>query len=468
MHLTNSWHENSGGVATFYRALIAEANRRQQPIRVVVPAEAERIEEVGEFGRIYHLSAPRSPMNPDYRVLYPSRFLFPGTRLQQILIAERPDLVEISDKYTLHYLAAVLRLNLLPAIDFRPTVVGTIHERIYDNVAAYLGRIPLGRQLCSVYVKWMYFPFFDHHVANSEYTAAELRAASKGQLVPRGTWIRPMGVDLSVLSPTRKSKQVRQELQRDVGGSDESVLLLYVGRLVPEKNLSLLFETFSHLRKNSEIDFRLLIAGEGMERPYWEKKCARDFPGTVQFLGHIKDRGNLADLYANADIFIHPNPREPFGIAPLEAIASGLPLVAPSCGGVSSYANSENAWVTEADARSFTRAIQEAVANPRQTNEKVKNAQSTVQRYSWESVAASFLDLYDEIHEARTSRFRLNLEQAVPGADFYSPPVANPNSVPMHHISQLAEKSFRLVSRLLPQSRDRRCPPISADPVESA
>lgn len=244
MHLTNSWHENSGGVATFYRALIAEANRRQQPIRMVVPGATERVEEIGEFGRIYHLEAPRSPLNRDYRVLYPSRFLFPGTRLQQILIAERPDVVEISDKYTLNYLGAMLRLHLLPAVDSCPAVVGTIHERIYDNVAAYLGSIPFARQLCSVYVKWMYFPFFDHHVANSEYTADELRAAAQGQLVLRGTWIRPMGVDLSVLSPARQSGEIRQRLRQDLGASDHSVLLLYVGRLVPEKNLSLLFDPF--------------------------------------------------------------------------------------------------------------------------------------------------------------------------------------------------------------------------------
>ena len=50
-------------------------------------------------------------------------------------------------------------------------------------------------------------------------------------------------------------------------------------------------------------------------------------PGRVHFLGHLPDRRQLASLYANADVFVHPNPREPFGIGPLEAMASGLPLV---------------------------------------------------------------------------------------------------------------------------------------------
>src|SRR5208283_3875917 len=167
MHFTNSWHENSGGVATFYRALIKEANRRQQQIRLVVPAAHDRIEETGDFGRIYHVQAPPAPFNSDYRAIYPSQFLFRGSKLQEILIAERPDLVEISDKYTLNYLGILLRLRLMPAVDFRPIVVGNSQERMDDNVGAYLEALPFARRFCSIYMKWLYFPFFDHHIANS-------------------------------------------------------------------------------------------------------------------------------------------------------------------------------------------------------------------------------------------------------------------------------------------------------------
>jgi hypothetical protein len=60
LHLTNSWHETSGGIATFYRALVDEANRRRHLIRLVVPGEEDRVEECGEFGRIYHLKASAS------------------------------------------------------------------------------------------------------------------------------------------------------------------------------------------------------------------------------------------------------------------------------------------------------------------------------------------------------------------------------------------------------------------------
>jgi len=44
-------------------------------------------------------------------------------------------------------------------------------------------------------MKWVYFPFFDHHIVNSAYTAEELREASRGHITARNTWIRPMGIE---------------------------------------------------------------------------------------------------------------------------------------------------------------------------------------------------------------------------------------------------------------------------------
>jgi glycosyltransferase involved in cell wall biosynthesis len=448
MHLTNSWHENSGGIATFYRALIVEANRRRQPIRLVVPAALDRIEEVGEFGRIHHIKSPSSPLNPDYRTIYPSQYLFPESKLQQILAAERPDLVEISDKYTLNYLGALLRQRLLIAVDFRPVVVGLSQERMDDNFRAYLGDIPFSREFCSLYMRWLYFPFFDHHIANSAYTASELQPAAHGQLVPRGTWVRPMGVDLTQLSPQRRSTELRRRLLQNFGCSDESFLLLYAGRLAPEKNLPLLFDVLIYLSKNGARDYRLLVAGDGTERRRWEEKCSHDAPGRALFLGHIKDREVLADLYANSDVFVHPNPREPFGIAPLEAMASGLPLVAPSTGGVASYASGENAWISEPNVKSFAEAVEESATNRKLASEKTRKALATARFYGWESVASSFLDLYGELSQPPAPQ-----NGAVSQPAFYSSPAAGFRAVFMQGVSKLAARSFRLGLRLTSQSR---------------
>jgi len=461
LHLTNSWHETSGGIATFYRALIREANRRGHEICLIVPAEADRVEQAGEFGRIYHLRAPKARFNSDYRVIYPSQFIPPGSKIQQILAFERPDLVEICDKYTLNYLGALLRMRLVERLDFRPLVVGLSQERMDDNFRAYLGAIPFAAQFCSVYMKWLYFPFFDHHITNSEYTADELRSAARGQLVPRGTWVRPMGVDLGRLSPQRRRPDLRRRLLQEFGVSEDAVLLLYVGRLVPEKNLSLLFDLLGRLSGGSERDYRLLVVGEGIERDLWESKCAAHMPGRALFFGHIHDKDVLADLYANADVFVHPNPREPFGIAPLEAMASGLPLVVPDAGGVTSYANPENAWTVPAEVESYAAAVEETVTNRDLAAAKTLKAIEAARQFEWATAAAAFLDLYEQLKH-------LEAEVNTLGAPaFCSTPARCVQAALMRGAAHIAEKGFQLWSRLTPAADSRQTSETSYQPAQT-
>ena len=449
LHLTNSWHETSGGIATFYRALISAANRRGHRIRLVVPGENDGVEYVGDFAKIYYVKAPRARFNRDYRTIYPSQYLAPGSRVQRILAAERPDLVEVCDKYTLNYLGALLRKGLLPAIDFRPVVVGLTCERMDDNFRTYVGRVPFARAFCAAYMKWIYFPFFDHHVANSEYTAGELRAASHGQMVSRSIWIAPMGVDLERFSPRRRSPVARGRLLERAGAHRDSVLILYAGRLAPEKHLSLLFELIARLSGSASRDYRLLVAGNGIERGRWEAYCAKHAPGRAAFLGHIKSVEELADIFANADVFVHPNPHEPFGIAPLEAMASGLPLVAPDRGGVTSYANADNAWVVPPTVGNFAEAVARAVEDTPERNRRVGNALRTSENYRWERVAASFLELYADlaVHSA------CGLGSALPAPAFSSTPPTGLQLALSRGVSRGAEKAFQLASGFLSRAQ---------------
>ena len=451
LHLTNSWHETSGGIATFYRALLDEANRRGQQMRLVVPGPEDRVEKIGAQGKIYYLQSPRSKFNPAYRTIYPSQFLFGESKVQSILRDERPDVVEICDKYTLNYLGAVLRMRLLSGVDFRPVVVGLSCERMDDNFRSYLGKRWYAQRFCSFYMKTIYFPFFDHHVANSTHTADELREASRDQLTPRAIWVRPMGVDLQHLTPRRRSDELRRRLLENFGAPPESALLLYVGRLVPEKNLELLFRTLERLAGTAARDCRLLVIGDGIERTRWETEAAQQLPGRTLFLGHIGDREALANIYANADVFVHPNPQEPFGIAPLEAMASGLPLVAPNCGGVTSYAHCGNAWTVEPTADAFCDAVGEALQNSPTRAERVSSALATVTQYRWEPVAAAFLDLYEQFHRGSKGG-PLQLRP-----DFESSSAPGWQAALLHTSSQLAQKAFAFGSRFVRVTRaDRR------------
>jgi len=443
LHVTNSWHETSGGIATFYRALMAAANQRGHHIRLVVPGETDRVEKLNEFAKIYYVKAPHARFNREYRTIYPSRYLARGSRVQQILAAERPSLVEICDKYTFNYLGALLRLRLLPALDFRPVVIGLSCERMDDNFRTYVGPVPFARAFCAAYMKWIYFPFFDHHIANSEYTAEELRAAAQGHVVDRNIWIEPMGVDLEHFSPDRRSPEGRQRLLHDVRGNRDSVLLLYAGRLAPEKHLSVLFELVARLTADAKRDYRLLVAGDGIERARWEAFCEKHAPGRVAFLGHIKSPGELAGIFANADVFVHPNPHEPFGIAPLEAMASGLPLVAPNSGGVTSYANAENAWLAPATIESFAAAIDELLANKPERNRRAQNAVRTAANYRWDRVASSFLDLYAQLAEAGIGQ-----SVALPPPAFSSTQPTDFQRAISNGVSRSAERVFQLASAL--------------------
>jgi alpha-1,6-mannosyltransferase len=441
LHLTNAWAETSGGIATFYRALIAESNRREHEIRLIVPGIEDRIEQVGDFGKMYHIQSPESPLNSDYRTIYPTHFLHAGSKIQEILACEHPDLIEISDKYTLNYLGALIRNRLITALDYRPIVVGLSQERMDDNIRAYFRAVPFAQILASAYMKWLYFPFFDHHIANSEYTAGELRTAAKGHLIPRGTWIRPMGVDLNHLSPKRRNPEQQRRLLQNFGIED-GILLLYAGRLVPEKNLALLFDVLARLTQDSKHDYRLLIVGDGIEREFWERKCNSILPGRAFFMGHVRDQSVLADIYANSDMFVHPNPREPFGIAPLEAMASGLPLVAPNAGGVSSYANCENAWTVAPEISTFADAIEEAAANPVMAARKAEKALVTAQQYRWNRVAASFLELYEELYRLQSEAGELK------DPAFYSTPAGMGRAALIRGIANTAVTAFRFWSKL--------------------
>ena len=139
LHITNAYHQNSGGISTFYCALLAAANEEWRLLRLVVPGQETKVEEFGAYGRIYHVRAPQAPFfDRRYRLLLPTTYL-PLSRGQvlNILREEQPDLVEICDKYSVAWLAGLLRRRWLKGLP-RPVLVGMSCERMDDNVGAFL------------------------------------------------------------------------------------------------------------------------------------------------------------------------------------------------------------------------------------------------------------------------------------------------------------------------------------------
>jgi alpha-1,6-mannosyltransferase len=398
IHLTNNWHAESGGVATFYRQMLDAAERRGRLMRLVVPAAASTVEEHGRFGRIYHVAGTPAPLSPEYWMMMPGQYLWPRSPLRRILAEERADLVECCDKYTLNYLAALLRRGWLLGRDYRPAVIGLSCERMDRNMALYLSSSRGALSFCRHYMKWLHFPMFDHHIAVSPLAADELRAAARGHMVRRGVWVRPMGADCGLFSPARRTAATRAWIERLTGAPEGSLLLLYAGRLAPEKNLQLLLDTMVQLELDGPGAFHLVVAGDGPGRAEFERQCERLLPGAVRMLGYVRDREMLADIYASSDVFVHPNPCEPFGIAPLEAMASGLAVVAPDEGGVTCYAHSANAWLTNPDAASFAAAVRAIAADPQAAARRREAARATAEELDWSHVTDGFFDLYDQLH----------------------------------------------------------------------
>lgn len=416
LHITNAYHPTSGGIRTFYRALLAAANDRGRLMRLVVPGPDEDVEEVGRFGRIYYVRARPAPaFDRRYRLMLPGSYLPPSRgRLVKILEDEQPDLVEICDKYALFYLAALLRKGWMPKVP-RPTLVGLSCERMDDNLAAYLHAGSPARRFTRHYIRHVYGPPFDYHVANSDYTADELRT-SLWDRAPDFIHVCPMGVDADRFGPAHRDLLLRRSLLERAGGRSDSVLLFYAGRLSPEKNVGLLVDALARVARpmphgaTRPRDYRLVIAGDGPLSDSLAQEAARRAPGRLLMLGPVEGRELLARCYASADVFVHPNPREPFGIAPLEAMASGVPVVLPSAGGVLSYATRDNAWLAAPDAESFALQIRCAIEQPSQA--RLRAARDTALAHRWNHIADRFFALYDRLDDAFRGRARVVRAQA--------------------------------------------------------
>ena len=410
VHLTNAFHPRSGGIRTFYRTLLAEGSRSGRTMRLIVPGERDAAVDVGERARIHFVRAPRSPwLDSDYRLLLPVQFLMPWRRVARIMREERPDLVEVCDKYSLCYLAGVIRKGWFRGLATRPVLLGLTCERMDDNVDQYLRLGAAGRRWTDRYMRRIYVPQFDAHVAVSRYTAEEVtRQAPRHR---RRVDVLPLGVDVGHFNPRRRSPASRRRLLDTAGGPRGTTcrkrtrLLLYAGRIAPEKNVGLLIGTMERLAGDPHHDFRLLVAGDGPLRSWLAAEAARRAPGRVHLLDHL-DRERLADTLANADAFIHPNPREPFGIGPLEAMASGLPLVGPDRGGIVSYACPRTAWLAEPAPEAFAAAVRDVVAGTDARRARVAAALDRAADYTWPRATARYFHLYDELAAIRRTRGR--------------------------------------------------------------
>lgn len=428
VHITNYYHKNSGGISTSYNNLLDAAERHRRMVRLIVPGEKEAAEDVNEYARIYYVPARYSPVfDSRYRIMMPWQYMLKDSIIRKILLAEMPQMIEVTDKYTLSLIGAMIRTGYFKKLG-RPMLVHFSCERMDDNIASFLSRGKPGKWFARRLMGNYNFPLYDFHIANSSYTAAEFYESVCKKYNPRRSdfflnlcwrffnsprvpveeriFVCTRGVDNRQFSPERKSGAVRLAMRERAGVPETAVILLYAGRISPEKNISLLIEMMKILAKDKTRDFRLLVAGAGPKADWLNEETARQFPNKIIALGHL-DKKTLADYYANADVFVHPNPKEPFGIAPLEAMASGTPTLAPDSGGILSYASNDNAWLVKPKAEDFARAVREIVGDETLRKSKIERALKTAQNNTREKATDFLFATYDKMYEDFQSRREL-------------------------------------------------------------
>ncbi len=156
---------------------------------------------------------------------------------------------------------------------------------------------------------------------------------TRSELIERG--VEPVeiwrgGVDTQIFHPGRRTLAMRMRLS---GGVPDRPVVLYVGRLSPEKQLHRLCELH-----DAVPEVRVAFVGDGPARAELEARLGAE---RASFLGFLRGE-ELAQAYASADVFLMPSTTETLGFVVLEAMASGLPVVAARAGGIPDLIQSDH------------------------------------------------------------------------------------------------------------------------------
>ena len=205
-------------------------------------------------------------------------------------------------------------------------------------------------------------------------------------------WSR--GVDRSIFDPTKRDPQWRREL----GLEDGDVAIAFLGRLVMEKGLGMFADTMAMLRERG-VGHKVLVIGDGPARGWFEKAL----PDAI-FAG-FQTGPDLGRALASADIFFNPSVTETFGNVTLEAMASGLPVVAAGATGSASLVEDgeTGTLVAAGSPEGFADAIAPYCRDDALRHAHGEAGERASRAYSWDAINQAVVDTYLRLH-ARTDR----------------------------------------------------------------
>lgn len=285
-------------------------------------------------------------------------------RTLKTLHAEQPfDLILSQSAGALGYVRAASRELHLPIVMLiHGTLQGALRTQ-WRNAKDLRGVYRLGRLLSHLPLDAMLWrrstAYVSHWIAVSESVAQEWGDELK--IDPKRISTIPNGVDTDLFRPDGIA---RHSTRQSLGIPQDAQVLCCVGRLEREKGIHLAIEAAQRLRKRYP-KLWLLIAGEGVERAALSQQANND--PQIKLLGHLSHQ-KLPSILAASDIFVMPTLRdEAFPMTVVEALASGLPVVASRIGGLSSAIShgETGLLVPMGDVASLQLALAELLSDPK-------------------------------------------------------------------------------------------------------
>ncbi|TWJ23735.1 glycosyltransferase [Micromonospora endolithica] len=358
VRVANFVNGRSGGLRTALRHLGTGYQEAGHDPVLVVPGRRDR-DERHPSGRVITLAGPELPGSGGYRLLADRR------RVARVLAELTPDRLEVSDRSTLRWTGDWARAHGVPSMMVS-------HESLTGLLGQWRVPDPLRRRAADR-LNRRTVRSYDRVVCTTGWAAEEFgRLGAPVDLVP-------LGVDLDTFHPGRADPVLRE---RYADGTE--VLLVHCARMSVEKRPELAVDTLAALR-GAGVPAVLVMAGDGPLRARLARRAA-GLP--VTFAGFLPDRAAVAALLATADVVLAPGPVETFGLAGLEALAGGTPVVVNAASALPEVVGAAGV-AAYGTAASMAEAVLRLLGRPE--TDRRRAARARAEGFGWPASVAGFL-----------------------------------------------------------------------------
>jgi alpha-1,6-mannosyltransferase len=363
VRIANFVTPKSGGLRTALRHLGTGYQAAGHESILIVPGP-EASEEQTEQGLVITLPGPRVPGMGGYRMLLGRR------RTSALLRDLRPDRIEVSDRTSLRWVGGWARKRDVPSMMVS-------HESL-DGLLRLFG--PAWGRRVADHLNGRTAGEFDRVVCTTRWAAAEFE-----RIDALNVSRVPLGVDLDRFSPTLHDPVLRARWAKP-----DEILLLHCGRLSAEKKPRRSLDAVAALLR-AGVPARLVVAGSGPLLPILRAEAEkRGLPAC--FLGFLGDPALLGALLATADVVIAPGPVETFGLAALEALASGTPVVASAESALSEVIGPAGI-AAPGDGPAYADAVLALMERPADVRRTAAREQAEL--FPWATAVDGFLSAHD-------------------------------------------------------------------------